>query len=397
MPGRPRTPLPASGKTLKQTARSRNGELEVFGRRIVDVRDQGVGILLDRHAEELFQELLDSPATVPARSKPGSRCRSHRRARRGGDSPTPLRTRSAMDRMRSGSLRKATCCSQATPTRTKRPASSARSSSHRGGTLYVRTALIPWARIAAKSVATVDGAGYSQPSSSGRNVPYVTPRRGACSAPTGGIFRALAPSPLSFQGSGSFHAAAAQKTPLGTLRRPDRDAQAVLREGMADRVNERHQVARFPPVPSSPRLVQHSRFAASRRDFHVACGRVSPGASFHPRPPSGMRRRWLTWVVLGAVLAVGVVAGVDALRSSDSETSASKSRRRQGRSASVSTATGKGPVSEPGPRSVGRRVQGWIAYGDSEDLVSRSHASRRRPLRLIRLSGLSGGAFRLVA
>jgi hypothetical protein len=35
-----------------------------------------------------------------------------------------------------------------------------------------------------------------------------------------------------------------------------------------------------------------------------------------------MLRRWFTWVVPGAVIAVGVLAGLDALRSSDGETTA---------------------------------------------------------------------------
>ena len=148
-------------------------ELEVFGRGIVDVRDEGVGIFLRRHAVELFQELLDSPAPVPAHDRSrdlvADRIGEHGRvagaftnaaAHAIGDGSHAVRFAQKGDMLFPGD-----------PTRTKRPSSSATSSSHRGGTLYVRTALIPWARIAAKSVATVDGAGYSQPSSSGRNVP----------------------------------------------------------------------------------------------------------------------------------------------------------------------------------------------------------------------------------
>ena len=72
-----------------------------------------------------------------------------------------------------------------------------------------------------------------------------------------------------------------------------------------------------------------------------------------------MRRR-LTWVVLGTVVTVGVVAGVDALRSSDGETSAPTATTTE--SAGEPTATVE--TAEP----FGRRVRGWIAYSDSEGI-----------------------------
>jgi hypothetical protein len=49
------------------------------------------------------------------------------------------------------------CCSQGTPTITRRPWSSARSSSQRWGAEYTRTALMPAAAICAKSRAAVSG------------------------------------------------------------------------------------------------------------------------------------------------------------------------------------------------------------------------------------------------
>ena len=72
----------------------------------------------------------------------------------------------------------------------------------------------------------------------------------------------------------------------------------------------------------------------------------------------------------------------DALHSSDSSTSASMPTATRSESASVSRRQGKTCLGAAIDESVGRRVQGWIAYGGPPgDLGSRPHASRRRPLR----------------
>jgi hypothetical protein len=55
-----------------------------------------------------------------------------------------------------------------------------------------------------------------------------------------------------------------------------------------------------------------------------ACGRAAAGAGFSARGErtAKMIRTRLTWVIVGAVAALALVAGMDALRSSDSETTA---------------------------------------------------------------------------
>ena len=63
------------------------------------------------------------------------------------------------------------CCSHAIPAITNSPFSAAVSSSHRGGTVYVRTAFSPLFAMSAKSRATTDGGGYGSPSRFGRKVP----------------------------------------------------------------------------------------------------------------------------------------------------------------------------------------------------------------------------------
>ena len=136
--------------------------------------------------------------------------------------------------------------------------------------------MIPWARIAAKSVATVDGAGYSQPSSSGRNLPVRDTPKGQLPLPgPEEISRALAPSPLSLPSFGSSsHAAAAQKDPLARLRGSDKDAKRSCANGWR-RVNERAIGAMRSPSPSRPRPADNSLaqiepvcIAAGRIDFH---------------------------------------------------------------------------------------------------------------------------------
>jgi hypothetical protein len=63
------------------------------------------------------------------------------------------------------------------------------------------------------------------------------------------------------------------------------------------------------------------RVTAPARD-HAACGSGAAESSFSKTAKRMIRTRF-TWVIVGAVIAVLVVAGVDALRSSDKETSAS--------------------------------------------------------------------------
>jgi ABC-type multidrug transport system fused ATPase/permease subunit len=63
------------------------------------------------------------------------------------------------------------------------PMEEARSSSHTGGSVYVRTAFTPFAAICAKSASTVSRAGNGPDSGNSRNVPYVTPRMYSLSAP----------------------------------------------------------------------------------------------------------------------------------------------------------------------------------------------------------------------
>src|SRR6266480_56878 len=68
---------------------------------------------------------------------------------------------------------------------TRRPQRDAISRSARGGVVWgMRTALIPFAAIWAKSRSTVARSWYSFPAASGVNAPYVTPRTYSFSSPT---------------------------------------------------------------------------------------------------------------------------------------------------------------------------------------------------------------------
>ena len=96
--------------------------------------------------------------------------------------------------------------------------------------------------------------------------------------------------------------------------------------------------------------------------------------------------------MLGALITLGVVAGVDALRSSDSETTASAPTATRTESAGQSTATVETAVSTPRPAEpFGQRVRGWIAYGDNTGIwavnPTRSDGSRSE---LIQLSEQAG-------
>ena len=125
------------------------GQVEVLRRREVDVGHERARVLVLRRLVQAPQEALRSAgARASARSGRGSRCRSRRPAAPDGplQARTPARTRLSMERTSARSSRKATCCSQGSPTSTRRPCSAAASSSHSGGTVYVRTALIPQRR-----------------------------------------------------------------------------------------------------------------------------------------------------------------------------------------------------------------------------------------------------------
>ena len=67
--------------------------------------------------------------------------------------------------------RNVTNWSHHSPTMTRRPNSCAVSRSQRGGSVYVRTVLMPLPDISRKSRSTVSGHGNGWPSSSGQNVP----------------------------------------------------------------------------------------------------------------------------------------------------------------------------------------------------------------------------------
>jgi Tol biopolymer transport system component len=103
----------------------------------------------------------------------------------------------------------------------------------------------------------------------------------------------------------------------------------------------------------------------------------------------------LVFVALGTVIAAGVVVGVDALRSSDSEPSALMPTTTE--SASVSTGTGEDSVSTADPRHPFAAIRGWIVYGDHEGIyedegiwaIDPTHPGGDRPSR-IRLSDQSG-------
>src|SRR2546421_8054259 len=82
-------------------------------------------------------------------------------------------------------MRYPTYCSALSPTMTRRPWRDAMSKSARGGVVWgMRTALIPFAAIWAKSRSTVARSWYSFPAASGVNAPYVTPRTYSFSSPT---------------------------------------------------------------------------------------------------------------------------------------------------------------------------------------------------------------------
>ena len=81
-----------------------------------------------------------------------------------------------MSRHRCRSSRKAMCCGHANPARMRSPCSAAASSTSPGGTVYVRTVLIPARAINAKSRRSCGGSGNWCPSWRGAKVPYATPR-----------------------------------------------------------------------------------------------------------------------------------------------------------------------------------------------------------------------------
>lgn len=96
-----------------------------------------------------------------------------------------------------------------------------------------------------------------------------------------------------------------------------------------------------------------------------------------------MLRKGFTGVVVGAVIAVGVIAGVDALRSSDEETRASTSTAETLASrpqASATTTTAENSASTPQPTHPFADIQGWIAYGDDEEIwaIDPTHGGRRK-------------------
>jgi hypothetical protein len=74
----------------------------------------------------------------------------------------------------------------------------------------------------------------------------------------------------------------------------------------------------------------------------------------------------LVFVALGVVIAAGVVVGVDALCSSESEPSASMPTTTRTESASVSTGTVEDSVSTADPPHPFASIRGWIVYGDDE-------------------------------
>jgi hypothetical protein len=106
----------------------------------------------------------------------------------------------------------------------------------------------------------------------------------------------------------------------------------------------------------------------------------------------------LVFVALGVVIAAGVVVGVDALRSSESEPSALMPTTTRTESASVSTGTVEDSVSTADPRHPFAAIRGWIVYGGHDEgiygdegiwAIDPTHPGGDRPSR-IRLSDQSG-------
>jgi Tol biopolymer transport system component len=89
-----------------------------------------------------------------------------------------------------------------------------------------------------------------------------------------------------------------------------------------------------------------------------------------------MLRRWFTWVIIGVAIAVGVVAGVNALRSSDQPASTRPSGTTAAEN-SDSTLQSPPPFAD---------IHGWIAYGDNEGIwaidPTRPEDDSPQPIRL---------------
>jgi Tol biopolymer transport system component len=86
--------------------------------------------------------------------------------------------------------------------------------------------------------------------------------------------------------------------------------------------------------------------------------------------------RWFTWVVIGVVVAAGVIVGVDAFRSSDQPAST----RPSGTTAAENPAS---TLQSPPPFA---DIHGWIAYGDDRGIwavdPTRPEGDRPQPIRL---------------
>jgi Tol biopolymer transport system component len=97
-------------------------------------------------------------------------------------------------------------------------------------------------------------------------------------------------------------------------------------------------------------------------------------------------RGWFTWIVVAAVIAVGVVAAVDALRSSDEETSASATTERLASTSqpSPTTACAEGSASTQQPAHPFADIQGWIAFGGDRGIwaIDPTHGGRCKPIQL---------------
>ena len=106
-----------------------------------------------------------------------------------------------------------------------------------------------------------------------------------------------------------------------------------------------------------------------------------------------------TWIVVAAVAAVGVIAGVDALRSSDEETSASATTETRASTSqpSATTTAAEGSGSQPAPALPRAYIRGWIVYAADKGInegsgiwaIDPTHPGGGRPRR-IRLSDQSG-------
>jgi Tol biopolymer transport system component len=100
-----------------------------------------------------------------------------------------------------------------------------------------------------------------------------------------------------------------------------------------------------------------------------------------------MLRKWFTWAVVGTVIAVAVIAGVYALRSSDEQTSASTSTAEtpastpQSSPTSTSAETSGSTPQSPHPFA---DINGWIVYGDDEGIwaIDPTHGGRPKAIRL---------------